>query len=308
MHKNKKIVIVLIVIALVVPTLMFSGSRYFLNRGVGLMDESPERARTYLKISSILNPLSGEAYIYRARTFYDEDELVYYLPYVTLPEVPEEAIRDYRKAISRNFNNYEAYRDLGRFYFSKAVYYGTFTYEDDKARKYTEKTEKYLVKANKEEVYPHDYYRIGYAILSTHEDSDLAIKYFQKLIEKEPNNALAHAGIGQAYNLKERYGKAISYFEESLELNPNPLAYRGMAEAYYKLTENPRVAITYYRKSRALDWPLYECYYNLSLMYAELNDRDSAEHYLNRLRDVGAYSVFESKINNSPSLIELNLN
>src|SRR5229473_8569888 len=72
----------------------------------------------------------------------------------------------------------------------------------------------------------------------TKEDLEKAIAYFREAIEKDPNYALAHAGMADCYTLmgrhlyiprREAYSKARDYANRALELNDN------LAEAHTSL-------------------------------------------------------------------------
>ena len=106
----------------------------------------------------------------------------------------------------------------------------------------------------------------------TKEDLEKAITYFREAIEKDPNYALAHAGMADCYTLmgrhlylpvKESFEKARSYANRALELNDN------LAEAHTALAA---VLMIY-----NWDWDLAEEQFKHAI---QLNPNYANAHYL----------------------------
>src|SRR5436853_744302 len=106
----------------------------------------------------------------------------------------------------------------------------------------------------------------------TKEDLEKAITYFGEAIKKDPNYALAHAGMADCYTLlgrnlylpvKEAFEKARSYAYRALELNDN------LAEAHTALAA---VLMIY-----NWDWDLAEEQFKLAI---QLNPNYANAHYL----------------------------
>jgi len=106
----------------------------------------------------------------------------------------------------------------------------------------------------------------------TKEDLEKAIEYFGKAIEKDPNYALAHAGMADCYTLmgrhlylpsKEAFNKARDYANRALELNDN------LAEAHTALAA---VLMIY-----NWDWDLAEEQFKHAI---QLNPNYANAHYL----------------------------
>jgi adenylate cyclase len=105
----------------------------------------------------------------------------------------------------------------------------------------------------------------------TKEDLEKAIGYFDEAIQKDPNYALAHAGMADCYTLmgrhlyiprKEAYPKAKDHANKALELNDN------LAEAHTSLA----AVLTIYD----WDWDAAEGHFQRAI---QLNPNYSAAHY-----------------------------
>ena len=106
----------------------------------------------------------------------------------------------------------------------------------------------------------------------TKEDLERAISYFEEAIQKDPNYALAHAGMADCYTLmgrhlylpvKEAFEKARNYANRALELNDN------LAEAHTALAA---VLMIY-----NWDWDLAEEQFKQAI---QLNPNYANAHYL----------------------------
>ena len=106
----------------------------------------------------------------------------------------------------------------------------------------------------------------------TREDLEMAISYFGEAIQKDPNYALAHAGMADCYTLmgrhlylpvKEAFEKARDYADRALELNDN------LAEAHTALAA---VLMIY-----NWDWDLAEEQFKHAI---QLNPNYANAHYL----------------------------
>jgi predicted alpha/beta superfamily hydrolase len=61
---------------------------------------------------------------------------------------------------------------------------------------------------------------IGYNVMNSRENYDLAIQFFQMNIDYYPNSANVYDSMGEAWMNKGDNKKAIEYYEKSLKLNP----------------------------------------------------------------------------------------
>lgn len=80
-----------------------------------------------------------------------------------------------------------------------------------------------------------------------------AIPYLQKLIEIDPENAVAHYNIGYLYIKLCQYENAIKSLEKSIEIDPeHASAYRDLSDAYWQSGEY-NLAEEYLRVAEKLD-------------------------------------------------------
>lgn len=64
-------------------------------------------------------------------------------------------------------------------------------------------------------------------------DYATAIKIYEEIIDKEPNNLSAQFNLGQCYFAEKQFGKAILHYEKSLMLDPNNILAIQQIEASY---------------------------------------------------------------------------
>lgn len=101
-----------------------------------------------------------------------------------------------------------------------------------------------------------------------------AIEYFEKHIEKNPQDALIYNMIGYLYKRideDENIDKQIKYFEKALEIRPDfRSATRNLAYAYYRMRKYEE-AIKFYRNLLKLD-PLADDYCAYACIMLQLGD------------------------------------
>jgi superkiller protein 3 len=101
---------------------------------------------------------------------------------------------------------------------------------------------------------------------------ELAIEYYQKTIEIDPNNAAAYSDMGDAYDELEDYRGAIRCYQKVIEIDPNnAYAYNNMGIAYYYL-EDYRGAIRCYQKAIDIDPNDASIYNKMGIAYEGLKD------------------------------------
>ena len=107
--------------------------------------------------------------------------------------------------------------------------------------------------AQKEVIKGPDYWFDKGALCATYGNDKAAIKYFQKVIDRDPNRSDAYFGQGVSYGQLEEFLKAIPLINKALEMEPqNGLYYYGRARVYLLAGENEK-AMEDFKKAAELD-------------------------------------------------------
>jgi len=207
----------------------------------------------------------------------------------------DNAVKNYKKAITLNNNYAEAhfnlgntYQDLGQFNDSILSYQKAITLnpdyheahnnlggsfldlyrEDDAIQCY-----KNALKINPDYVEAH--FTLG-LIFQESGRFDEAIEHLEKTIELKPNFADAHNSMGKIFHSFGKYHSAVSYFDKSIELLPN------FAEAHNNLGATLQAlgqlddAVECYKKSILLKSDDHMAHHNLGIAYQVLGKTDSS--------------------------------
>jgi len=113
-----------------------------------------------------------------------------------------------------------------------------------------------------------------------------AISYYDKILEKEPNNIDALFNKGHAYSKLGKYWNAIKTFDKVLEVEPNNIeALFNQGDAYSKLGEY-RKAISYYDKILEKDPNNIDALYNNGIMLTNLGNYKKSILYFERVINI----------------------
>ena len=99
------------------------------------------------------------------------------------------------------------------------------------------------------------------------EDYEEAIRNFQELLKKEPDNIVILISLGNAYFDVGRDHEAIGVYRKALEIYPKNVAVRTDLGTAYRRIKEPDKAIEEYRKSLAIDPRHSISRYNLGVVY-----------------------------------------
>ena len=111
------------------------------------------------------------------------------------------------------------------------------------------------------------------------EKYDDALLNFQRVLMKEPANALARINVGYICLKKQIFGEAIEHLSKAIRLDNDAKAtlyahyYLGLVYLEREMYED---AQTFFRKSLALGPNLLEAYYELGRAHWLANERDDA--------------------------------
>ncbi|GHT74082.1 hypothetical protein FACS189456_5210 [Bacteroidia bacterium] len=95
---------------------------------------------------------------------------------------------------------------------------------------------------------------------------DLAIEYYQKVIEIDPDFG-TYNNIGLAYHHRENYAQAIKYYQKALEIDPKSAPVYGNMGNAYAFQGNYTQAIKCYQKALEIDPDDTSVYHNMGGAY-----------------------------------------
>ena len=111
---------------------------------------------------------------------------------------------------------------------------------------------------------------------------DESIRQSRKTIEMDPNFALAHNQLGQAYLQKQRNEPAIAELEKSVQLSGgSPTCMANLARAYVasgRRSDAEKLLIDLKKRSN----PSYSHASEIAVIYASLGDTDQAMNWLEK--------------------------
>ena len=109
------------------------------------------------------------------------------------------------------------------------------------------------------------------------EKYDVAIEFFKKIIEKEPNYFEIWIKLGIVYCKMDQYDDAIKCFEKAREKKPKrPESYFNLALAYYA-KENNEKALENYKKVTKIMPGEYESWYNMAKIYSQQGKKEECK-------------------------------
>ncbi|MFH1283398.1 MAG: tetratricopeptide repeat protein [bacterium] len=168
----------------------------------------------------------------------------------------EAALKEFKKAVESNYNDYNAHRMLGITYY--------WTGQVDKAME----EYKIALEINPKDAQSHMVLGIAYAWGM---DMDKAITEFEKVIKYDPARYDAYMNLGSAFQARGELRKSIYYFQQAVKYDKrNPVAHFQLAITY-KLLERYTEAISEFKKAIKI-FPGYEDAYLELGGIAEKND------------------------------------
>jgi len=116
----------------------------------------------------------------------------------------------------------------------------------------------------------------GFRLVKRNFDFRNEIIFYEKEIQRNPNNALIHYNLGTAYIKKNNYEKGITYLEKTIVLDPKyASAYGNLGQAYDELGQADK-AIEYFEKADSMPGELIENLVNLAHAYAQAGQYEKA--------------------------------
>lgn len=111
---------------------------------------------------------------------------------------------------------------------------------------------------------------------------DKVIEYYQQYLKLDPNNAIVHYNLGNAYYQKEEYNKAIESYLKAIKINPKDAdAYNNLGVVYKDIKEYEK-AIEAFLKAIEIESNNASAHHNLGVVYRDIKDWENAEKYFNQ--------------------------
>ena len=129
------------------------------------------------------------------------------------------------------------------------------------------------------------------------EPEQIVIEHYQKAIQFDPDNALAHNNLGLILSKQAKYAEAMTHYQNAIRIDPNfALAYNGLGVALYKQGQYTE-AIKNYRKAIQFDPNLAYPWNNLGWLFLEQGEYDNALESLKKAIQLAPnYALAHSKL------------
>ena len=101
---------------------------------------------------------------------------------------------------------------------------------------------------------------------------NVALKLFEQVIQKDPDNLLAYRYAGDISLIQNNYEEAINYFEVAREISNEPeIEWLRLCQAYI-LIKNYKKAFFAVNQSLKINPDLYKCHFYLGIIYLNGNN------------------------------------
>jgi len=113
-----------------------------------------------------------------------------------------------------------------------------------------------------------------------------ALSWYERSLEKNPNNAQAHNNMGIILSMLGAHEAAIEHFKEAKNINPElPQVYNNLGNAQESIGQLNE-AIKTYEMAISVQPNYADGYYNLAGVYTEMREFDKAESSLSKLLEI----------------------
>ncbi len=278
--KIKKSFLIVVLLIVIISTVSIFGGRYFLYRGKNIESKNPEKENINFKIATTLNPFLGEGYAHMAKNYHRDFDLSKIDQSDINGEVFLKSIQFYKKAIDLGRSDEFIYKNLG------ALSYRLILKEDQEVNeKNAKEAITYLKEANNISPEAINFYRIATLEHLILNDFDKALLNFDKAIEIDNQFEEAYTGKGYLYNDLEEYENALLNFDKAIEIEPSAKAYVGKTKPLINVTDNLKTAIKTNLDALKIENDNPIALYNLVDIYTSLNEKETAQFYLSRLKN-----------------------
>ena len=115
---------------------------------------------------------------------------------------------------------------------------------------------------------------------------DVAINFYNQVLEKEPNHQRAHNNLGVAFQVLKKYPKARDCYKRAIEINPRyVMAHNNLAKIFEKLEEKEK-AINCYEKASEIDPNFFDAPYSLGKIFDKLKQYQKAVIYFEKAIEI----------------------
>jgi tetratricopeptide (TPR) repeat protein len=111
---------------------------------------------------------------------------------------------------------------------------------------------------------------------------DESIQQSRKTIEMDPDFALAHNQLAQAYLQKHMYDDAVSELQKAVQLSPDSPAFIANLARAYVASSKRSEAIKLLDELKKRSNPGYSNASEIAVIYASLGDKDQSMNWLQR--------------------------
>lgn len=126
-----------------------------------------------------------------------------------------------------------------------------------------------------------DSYKSGLASVKNYQYSE-ALNYFEKAVEKDPNNIVYLTELAVTHYKLKNYDKSTEIYSKIISLEKdNVIAYNSIGNNYY-IKKDYANAETYFRKAMEINPYSIPSYNNLALMLDELGKKQDAINVINK--------------------------
>lgn len=124
------------------------------------------------------------------------------------------------------------------------------------------------------------------AVYSTAGKFDEAVKVYRKLISIDPTYPGPYLGLASIYEKKGLIAEASQNYEKMIELQPNAWQTMTLYANFLRDNGKKREALAMYKRSLEISPTNAVAVFNAGMLSLKLNDRDSAQIYLERLKSL----------------------
>jgi len=119
-----------------------------------------------------------------------------------------------------------------------------------------------------------------------------AVTELERLLEMNPNFAIAHNDLGILYYNQGDKEKALNHYEQAVRIEPQNLTFqKNLADFYFVESGRIEDALTIYNKVLEVDFGDVEALLSMGLICAALDRPEDARHFYNRVLEAEPWNA-----------------